>query len=275
MAAAPAEAPAAAAAAEERELDFLNPKGERLFGKLVDTGSDDVVILCHGYVANSEMCQFPLVAAELAEAGLSSFRFDHACAIRSRSERQGPFLMGNHEDEARMRAALIADMAAAVAFMRSIGKRVVCLLGHSKGGINAVMFAARHHDVPKVINLAGRFRTREGTLQRFGADILERLARDKAIPRREPWGEWVMTEEDFLNRCNLPMEEMARSVPPTVCMLCLHGTADTTIPYADSELCASLVPNSRLILVEGADHNFTGEAAGQAMARHVVNFVLS
>lgn len=48
MAAAPAEAPAAAAAAEERELDFLNPKGERLFGKLVDTGSDDVVILCHG-----------------------------------------------------------------------------------------------------------------------------------------------------------------------------------------------------------------------------------
>lgn len=132
--------------------------------------------------------------------------------------------------------------------------------------------------------------------------------------------------QDFLNRCNLPMEEMARSVPPTVCMLCLHGTADTTIPYAvrtllrrgawllvrrlmqwlhamgvairlgdhptghqfsptpkptaphplqDSELCASLVPNSRLILVEGADHNFTGEAAGQAMARHVVNFVLS
>ncbi len=59
------------------------------------------------YVANSEMCQFPLVAAELAEAGLSSFRFDHACAIRSRSERQGPFLIGNHEDEARTAAVLV------------------------------------------------------------------------------------------------------------------------------------------------------------------------
>lgn len=31
---------------------------------------------------------------------------------------------------------------------------------YSKGGINAVMFAARHHDVPKIINLSGRFRTR-------------------------------------------------------------------------------------------------------------------
>lgn len=47
MAAAPAEAPAAAAA-EERELSFVNPQGERLVGKLVDTGSQDVVILCHG-----------------------------------------------------------------------------------------------------------------------------------------------------------------------------------------------------------------------------------
>ncbi len=45
------------------------------------------------------------------------------------------------------------------------------------------------------------FTCREGTLQRFGADILERLARDKAIPRREPWGEWVMTEEVRWGTC--------------------------------------------------------------------------
>lgn len=48
MAAAPAEAPPAAAGAEERELSFVNPTGERLVGKLLDTGSQDVVILCHG-----------------------------------------------------------------------------------------------------------------------------------------------------------------------------------------------------------------------------------
>ena len=143
------------------------------------------------------------------------------------------------------------------------------------------MFAARHPaEVPKVINLAGRFRTREGTLARFGADILERLAAGKGgIPRKEAWGEWVMTEQvgscplcwlpwllmlpdmrqkqssrltaasvsnfktpatpcpaclclqDFLDRVNLDMEGMARSIPPTLRMLCLHGTADKTIPY--------------------------------------------
>ena len=72
------------------------------------------------------MCKFPLLATQLAAAGVSSFRFDHACAVFSKSERQGPFLMGNHVDEEQ-------DMADAVAFMRSQGRRVVCLLGHRCG----------------------------------------------------------------------------------------------------------------------------------------------
>lgn len=41
---------------------------------------------------------------------------------------------------------------------------------------------------------------REGTLQRFGADILDRLAAEKAIPRKESWGEWVMTEQVCTSR---------------------------------------------------------------------------
>ncbi|KAL4420728.1 hypothetical protein ABPG75_010384 [Micractinium tetrahymenae] len=266
MAAAPA---AATAEPEARELSFTNSRGERLVGVLVDIGSEDVVLLCHGYVANHSMCQFPLLAGELAAAGLSSFRFDHPCAIYSASQRRGPFLMGNHEEE-------VADMRDAVDFLQgSLGKRVVCLLGHSKGGTNALMFASRHHDVPKIVNLAGRFKCREGTLQRFGADILDRLAAEKAIPQKEAWGEWVMTEQDFLNRVNLDTEGMARSVPPSVRMLCLHGTADKTIPWQESEACAALVPSSQLVLVEGADHNFTSPEAGRKMARWVVEFVLS
>jgi hypothetical protein len=43
--------------------------------------------------------------------------------------------------------------------------------------------------------------SREGVLQRFGSDILDRLAVEKAIPRKESWGEWIMTEE--VGRCLL------------------------------------------------------------------------
>ena len=39
---------ACAAEYTEEKLFFTNPKGERLVGLLFDTGSEDVVILCHG-----------------------------------------------------------------------------------------------------------------------------------------------------------------------------------------------------------------------------------
>ena len=47
----PSESPSAwppAAAPAERELWLLNSKGERLHGVFLDTGSQDVVVLCHG-----------------------------------------------------------------------------------------------------------------------------------------------------------------------------------------------------------------------------------
>lgn len=54
----------------------------------------------------------------------------------------------------------VADIAAACDYLRGLGKRPVCVVGHSKGGCNVVMFAARHPEVPKIVNLAGRFHTR-------------------------------------------------------------------------------------------------------------------
>lgn len=117
-----------------------------------------------------------------------------------------------------------------------------------------------------------------------------------------------------MGRVGLDMEGMARAIPPFTRLLCLHGTGDKTIPWQvrgaapgaqqppgaralllpaapcpaqptshappgarlqESEACAALVPGSRLVLVEGADHNFSGAAAGAAMAGHVVDFVLS
>lgn len=145
--------------ASETTLSFPNPKNEILVGTFVDAPSPNVVVLCHGYTANKDMCQYGPLAASLAARGYSSFRFDHPCAWRGASERHGPFLMGNHDDE-------VADIAAAVGFMREQGKNVVCVLGHSKGGTNIIQYAAQIGDVPKIINLSGRFCVLEGVKQR-------------------------------------------------------------------------------------------------------------
>lgn len=63
----------------------------------------------------------------------------------------------------------VQDMQAAVQFVRRMGKHVLCLLGHSKGGMNVVLYGARHGDVPKMVNLSGRFCPRDGLQQRVGS----------------------------------------------------------------------------------------------------------
>ncbi len=149
----------------ESRLTFPNNKGENLVGLLVDTDSKDVVLLCHGYMAHKDMCHFPLVARSLADCGLSSFRFDHPHAWNGESERHGPFMMGNHEEE-------VDDIKCAVRFMTSRGRCVSCLIGHSKGGTNALMYAATVGDIPAILILSGRYCVREGLLQRVSPRTL-------------------------------------------------------------------------------------------------------
>lgn len=53
-------------------------------------------------------------------------------------------------------------MRAAVEYVRAQGKRVVGLVGHSKGGSEVILYAAKYNDVPKVVNISGRFDNKRG-----------------------------------------------------------------------------------------------------------------
>mmetsp|Transcript_3702 Transcript_3702/g.7569 ORF Transcript_3702/g.7569 Transcript_3702/m.7569 type:complete len:344 (-) Transcript_3702:2127-3158(-) len=238
-------------------LVFTNPSGEQLVGILVKPEqknmSNDVVVLCHGYMSNKNSCRFAEIADALADAGLCSFRFDHPCALNGESERHGEFRMGNHEEEVR-------DIKSAVDFLRhDKGMNVICVLGHSKGGTNVLKYAAEIGDVPKMINLAGRFQPMNGLEKRFGQGILEALekAHPEGIERTEPWGmKWTMRWTDFLGRANLPMTEYAQTIKDDgkVELLCIHGKDDETISYEESKLCAQL-SGSACCLTPG-NHNF-------------------
>ena len=54
------------------------------------------------------------------------------------------------------------DIRAAVLFLRSQGKKVTGLVGHSKGGTGVILYAAAYDDIPRVVNVAGRFDNMRG-----------------------------------------------------------------------------------------------------------------
>lgn len=54
------------------------------------------------------------------------------------------------------------DMRAAVNYLRSQGKSVVGLVGHSKAGSEVILYAGKYDDIPRVVNIAGRFNNQRG-----------------------------------------------------------------------------------------------------------------
>lgn len=252
--------------------EFMNSKGEKLVGILVEPSSvgkdwSDVVIMAHGYMSTKNSCRFPEIASALADNGMSTFRFDHPCAIGGESERKGPFLMGNHEDETQ-------DIKSAADYMRSTGRRVCGLIGHSKGGTNTIKYCADIGDIPKALCLAPRFRPQDGLESRFGKGILDELTRHpEGIPRKEPFGfEWVMRKEDFEGRLRLPMVDYAAKIKTEgkVQIRVLHGKDDTTIPYQESIQCSEILGNEPILIA--GDHNFTKSDDGKEMVKRVAAY---
>jgi dienelactone hydrolase len=64
---------------------------------------------------------------------------------------------------------------------QQLGRKVVGVLGHSKGGTDVLLYAAKYNDVPCVVNLAGRFELQKGVLERLGPEVLERLEREGQV----------------------------------------------------------------------------------------------
>ena len=55
--------------------------------------------------------------------------------------------------------------------------------------------------------------------------------------------------------------------------LTVHGSADTTIPVDDAYEFAKLIPNHKLHVIEGANHNYT--AHHKEVADAVVDFIMT
>ena len=121
----------------------------------------------------------------------------------------------------------------------------------------------------------------EGVLERFGQDILARLARApervRVLHPRKGLMHFTLTLEAVRERMALDVAGACARIaaaPPgrRVRFLTVHGSADAVIPVRDARLFAEAVPGSGLRVVEGADHNFTQPAQRAEMVAAVVEF---
>uniref|UniRef100_A0A803MRP9 Serine aminopeptidase S33 domain-containing protein n=1 Tax=Chenopodium quinoa TaxID=63459 RepID=A0A803MRP9_CHEQI len=242
------------AANEPQKIVVVNDQSEKLVGLLHDTGSKDVVILCHGFTGRKENKNMVNISDALEKEGISAYRFDFS----GNGESDGTFAYGNYSKE-------VEDIRAVVNHFNGASRSEVML---------SYYMLQKYHDIRTVVNLSGRYDLKEGIAERLGEDFMESIEKngymdvecqktvldDIALTiLRYLVGNvlYRVTKESLMERLNTDMHEAALKIDKNCRVLTVHGTADEIIPVEDAYEFSKIIPNHKLHIIEGANHSFT------------------
>jgi uncharacterized protein len=217
-----------------------------------------VVVLVHGFKGFKDWAFFPWLAERMVEAGFASvvpnFSLNGIGGDPEAFTELEAFARNTLSREV-MELSVVLD-ALADGSVLPVVPEVVGVLGHSRGGGDAVLVAAEAEGrVDALVTWAA-----VADFDRWSPELREEWRAEGRIHvlngrtgQHMPLD--VTLLEDFeANREALDVERAAARVEAP--WLIVHGTDDTTVEVEDARRLARANPSARLHLVEGAGHTF-------------------
>ncbi|KAG2666025.1 hypothetical protein I3760_15G036400 [Carya illinoinensis] len=202
------------------------------------------------------------LAAALENEGTSAFRFDFA----GNGESEGSFQYGNYRREAD-------DLRAVIQHFHRKKYVITAIVGHSKGGNVVLLYASMFNDVSIIVNISGRFNLERGIEGRLGKDYLQRIKQNGFIDVRNKRGifEYRVTEEGLMDRLSTDTHAACLMIQQNCRVLTIHGSKDKIVPVEDALEFAKFIPNHKLHIIQGADHEYTSHQ--DELAAVVLDFI--
>ncbi|MGE0191791.1 MAG: alpha/beta hydrolase family protein [Planctomycetota bacterium] len=225
-----------------RQLAVPGSDGRTVRADVLGPDTAPAVLVLHGFKGFRRWGAFPWVGERLAARGLRAVvvDFSHNGVEEQDFDRLDLFLLDtprrHQEDLAAVAEALPGPLG---------------VLGHSRGGADALVFAAREPRVRAVVTWAavaafpGPTPEQDAALRRNGYVIVPNARTGQAMPVGRPAFE-AAERPDVLG------EAVARPVPT----LAVHGTADESVPVASLERIQSALPHVDGRRIDGAGHTF-------------------
>ena len=229
----------------ESKITFKNSRGLILYGILSNpTGIKEkpVIILAHGHSSNKKTKSFTLLNQLLQEKGFSTFRFDFS----GHGESEGKF-----EDTTVSVAA--NDIISAIQYLKSQGYTKIGLVGSSFGGIASIIAASKSKDLFVLVL--------KSPVSNY-ADLIFWRGISTEDWKRKGYRDYS-TKKGML-KLNYSFYEDAQILNGyvagkkiTVPTLIVHGNSDQDVPVEQSIALAKVIYESKLHIIEGADHTYT------------------
>ncbi|ONK76318.1 uncharacterized protein A4U43_C03F26340 [Asparagus officinalis] len=251
-------------AISQEKITIKNNSGENLVGTLHDVGSNNLVILCHGFRSSKESKTILSITDVLTNEGISVFRFDFS----GNGESEGSFQYGNFWRE-------VDDLRAVILYLTGQKRKVDAIVGHSKGGNVVLLYASKYQDISTVINISGRFDLKGGIEGRLGKNFMEKIRKDGFIGVTDKKGEFMyqVTKESLEDRLRTDMRAACLSIEQSCRVLTVHGSEDETVPFEDALEFSKLIINHKLHIVQGADHRYMSHQL--ELAKTLLEFIRS
>jgi pimeloyl-ACP methyl ester carboxylesterase len=248
----------------KQKVYFQNSKGDRLCGILSDPTGDrhsPIVVMCHGFTTGKGRRTYMSLEEIFNQRNYATFRFD----FFGHGESEGKF------EEITVSEA-VDDVKHAVRFVKDLGYGKIGLIGSSFGGFASLITAGQSEDI-YVLALKSPVSDYMGLL----------IARDQDLDIRA-WKKngfvAVKNAEDQSLKLNYSFYEDAQRLDGyrfareiKVPTLIVHGDSDVTVPLEQSRKTASLIPNSRLEIIEGADHVYSNPKHFEIMLELISRYI--
>lgn len=237
----------------------LNVNGYTIRGLLStpDDGFKQIAVCLHGYTGhkNENGFLFKQITKVLVEHNMATLRFDYMGS----GDSDGEFSDQTFETVKADARSIIKE-----AVRLNHGKPIY-LIGFSMGGANAARMSAEMPElIEKLVLLSPAGKLINNLTRAF---TTHEIVDDKYVDL----GGYYLSK-DFLTSlqdCNLyaGVENFTNPV------LILQGTKDQAVNPADSKLYDDLYPNSKYILIEGAEHCYTKVPYRKQVQTEIIQFL--
>lgn len=249
----------------EEKIFFQNSKGNKLCGIISDSSYDvtkPIVILVHGFSSNKNTTNFVKLASILNDNQITSFRFD----IYGHGESEGDF-------ENITITEAVDDISQAIKFLKAKGYSKIGLVGSSFGGISSIIASSKSNDL---IFLALKSPVSDYWEMEKGRYSQEELQDWKQLGYRdyEDDGKRMKLNYSFIEDFdNNDAYKAADNIKiPT---LIVHGDEDKDVPVTQSIKLSKLIPNCKLVVINGANHRYTEGDHAEQMLKALSEFIVS
>jgi uncharacterized protein len=246
-------------------LDIVSEGGAPLHGlvNLPDQpGERPAVVICHGFKGFMEWGFFPCLADLLAERGYVAIRFN----LSGTGMRPGDELVTDPEAfRANTYGRELSDLLAVLAATGEtiapgrVDRQRLGLLGHSRGGGNAVLAAARSPWRERVRALVTWAAIAD--VDRFTPEQKEEWRRAGEMPAvNARTGQRLALGREMLEEIEARKPELdiqAAAAARLAPWLIVHGEEDESVPAAEARrLAERATGETELLLIPGANHTF-------------------